>query len=131
MKTSSLTARWKSVLIGGLTGAVVFFILVAVRAQSTLTVAQFHANARAYVGASVQVTGLAKHIREESKTRNGVKVPFTTLDLYEVDSKGKQKNYYIYVSLPTGVFSSMPEDGVMASITGAIKWPYMVGAIDQ
>jgi len=130
MKTSVLTAWWKSMLIGGLTGAVAFFILVAARAQSILTVSDFHANAKAYVGSNVQVTGMAKNIRSETKTVNGVRVPRTVLNLYELDPKGKQKSYYIFVSLPTSAFSSMPVDGALATITGTIKWPYMIGAID-
>jgi hypothetical protein len=131
MKKIILPGRWKSVLIGGLTGVVVFFVLVAVRAQSTLTVSDFHANSKTYVGSLVSVSGLARNIRSETKKRNGVDVPFTTLNLYEVDSKGKQRSYYIYVSLPSSAFSASPADGVMATITGNIKWPYMIGAIDQ
>ena len=126
-----MRAYWKTICVGAASGAVAFAILTAVQAQTSLTVAQFHSNQKAYVGSSVTITGMAKNIRSETKKRNGIDVAYTTLNLYEMDAKGKQKPYYVYVSLPTSAFSGTPADGATASITGTMKWPYSIGAIDQ
>ncbi len=130
MKTKVPTQWCKAALIGGLAGAVVFFILAGVRAQSALTVADVHANSKQYVGTNVEVLGMANNIRSDTKTVNGRKVQYTKLNLYEVDSKGRKGSHYIYVALPTGNFTSMPVNGQMTSITGPLKWPYEIAAID-
>jgi uncharacterized protein YqjF (DUF2071 family) len=130
MKTNVLTPGRKTALIGGLSGALVFLFMAVVRAQTALTVADVRANPKAYVGSRVQVTGLVQNIRLEPKTVNGVQVPYTKLNLYLVDSKGRKGAYYIYVSIPTSDFTSAPVEGQMASITGPLKWPYMIAAID-
>jgi len=130
MKTKVPTQWCKAALIGGLAGAVVFFILAGVRAQIALTVAEVRADAKRYVGTNVQVTGMAQGVRSDTKKINGRTVPYTKLNLYEVDSKGHKGSHYIYVSLPTSDFTSTPVNGGMAAITGPLKWPYEIAAID-
>ncbi|MCX5785458.1 MAG: hypothetical protein NTX59_07200 [Elusimicrobia bacterium] len=130
MKTKVSIPWYKTALIGGLSGAIVFFILIGVRAQTALTVAAVHANSKLYVGTEVQVTGMVANVHSGTKTVNGHKVPCTRLNLYEIDSKGREGNHYIYVSLPTSDFTSMPVNGGMATITGPLKWPYEIAAID-
>jgi hypothetical protein len=131
MRTSIPSQAWKAVLIGGFSGAVVFFILSAAKAQTILNVADVHANPALYIGSNVQVTGIAKSIRLISKTGFGRKVPYTVLDLYEMDAKGRRGSHFIYVSVPTSAYSAAPIDGQMATITGTLKEPSMVGQIDQ
>lgn len=130
MTARILTPYWKAVLIGGLSGALVFSILSAVRAQSQMNVADVLTNPQLYIGKSVQVTGIAKDIRAVTYKVNGSKVPTTKLNLYEVDAKGRKGRHYINVAIPTSSFSSVPADGQMASITGLLKGPYEVGVIE-
>lgn len=124
--------KMKGILWGLLSGALVFLGLEAVRAQQqvVLTVAQYHSNSKLYVGRVVEISGMAKSIRNEMRRKDGQDIPYTKLNLYEVDAKGKKGNYYVYVALPTSQFRSLPADGDMATIIGPIKWPYEIGAID-
>jgi len=130
MRTSVATPWWKTAVIGGLSGTVVFVVLMAARAQTIATVSDVRANPKQYVGSSVQVTGLAQGIRTDTKLVKGSKVPYTKLNLYEVDAKGRKGSHYIYVALPTSDFSTTPVEGEMARVTGTLKWPYEVAAID-
>ncbi len=100
-------------------------------AQTVLTVKDFHRNSKAYVGGSVQISGLAYNIRQETKRRNGVDVAFTSFNLYESDAKGKKGKYYVFVSIPADSFKTPLVDGQPATITGPIQWPYQVGRIDD
>ena len=121
----------KTIIIGALAGAVTFFALSAVRAQSMLTVAQLRSNPKAYVGVGdVQVTGLASSIRSDTRRINGQDVPVIKLNLYELDSKGKKGSHYVYAVVPAKAFSSLPVEGGMATVTGPLKWPYEIAAID-
>jgi hypothetical protein len=121
----------KAVIAGALAGAVTFLALSAVRAQTALTVAQVRSNPKAYVGnGEVAVTGMASGIRSDSRTINGQVVPVVKLNLYELDSKGRKGSHYVYAVVPASQFSSIPVEGGMATITGPLKWPYEVAAID-
>lgn len=120
----------KSAAIGALAGAAVFFALSAVRAQAVLTVQQLHSNVRPFVGSTVQVTGLVQNVRTQTRSVGGQQVEFTMLNLYEQDSKGRKKEYYVYVSLPTSQFQTPPMENQMMTVTGPLKWGYMFAAID-
>jgi hypothetical protein len=121
----------KTVVVGALAGAVTFFVLSAVRAQTVLTVAQVRSNPKAYVGnGEVAVTGMASSIRSDTRKINGQDVPVIKMNLYELDSKGRKGSHYVYAVVPASQFSSVPVEGGMATITGPLKWPYEVAAID-
>ena len=121
----------KAVVVGALAGAATFLALSAVRAQTVLTVAQVRSNPKAYVATGVvQVTGLASSIRSDTRRINGQEVPVIKLNLYELDSKGRKGSHYVYAVVPADQFSSLPVEGGMATITGPLKWPYEVAAID-
>lgn len=121
----------KTLVVGALAGAVTFFALSGVRAQSVLTVAQLHKNIKAYVGnGEVQVTGIAQAIRSGTRKINGKVVPVTILDLYEQDAKGRKTGHYVFCVVPTSQLTTMPVEGGMATITGPLKWPYEIAAID-
>ena len=121
----------KAVVVGALAGAATFFALSAVRAQAVLTVAQVRSNPKAYVATGiVQVTGLVSGVRTDTRRINGEDVPVIKLNLYEQDSKGRRGSHYVYVVVPANQFSSLPVEGGMATITGPLKWPYEVAAID-
>ena len=122
----------RAALIGALSGALVFFALNAVKAQQSLTARDVHANPKQYVGSRVAVTGLASGIRAGTKWFNGQNVPCIKLNLYEVDPKKDRKgSYYIYVSLPSSAFHSVPNEGDTMTITGTLKWPYQFAMIDE
>jgi hypothetical protein len=122
---------FKAVVVGALAGAATFFALTAVKAQTNLTVAQVRSNPKAYVGnGEVAVTGMAWAIRSDSRTINGQVVPVIKLNLYELDSKGRKGSHYVYAVVPASQFSSLPVEGGMATITGPLKWPYEIAAID-
>jgi hypothetical protein len=121
----------KAALIGSLSGAVMFFALGALKAQTALTVADVKTNPKAYVGSSVSVTGLAWSVRSETKVKDGQPVPYVKLNLYELDKKGKKGSRYIYVALRASNFNSVPVEGQMATITGPLKWPYEIAVIDE
>jgi hypothetical protein len=121
----------KAIVVGALAGAAAFFALSAVKAQALLTVAQVRSNPKAYVGnGDVQVTGMASGIRSDTRRINGQDVPVFKLNLYELDSKGRKGSHYVYAVVPASQFSSVPVEGGMATITGPLKWPYEVAAID-
>ena len=79
-----------------------------------MTVADVHVNAKRYVGTSVEMLGMSENVHSETKMVNGVKISYTKLTLYEVDAKGHKDSHYIYVSLPTSNFTSMPVNAGMA-----------------
>ena len=121
----------KTVAIGALSGFVAFVALTAVRAQSVLTVAQLRSNPKAYVGnGEVAITGMASHIRSGTRKYNGQVTPVYMMDLYELDRKGRKGSHYVYAVVPTTQFTSIPAEGGMATITGPLKWPYEIAAID-
>ena len=121
----------KAAVVGALSGAVMFFGLGVLKAQTALTVAQVKANPKLYVGSSVQVTGLAWSVRSDTRKRNGQMIPYVKLNLYELDAKGRRGSRYVYVALPASAFTSMPVEGQMATITGPLKWPYEIAVIDE
>lgn len=101
------------------------------KAQTVLTVAQLRSNPKAYVGAgNVQITGLASGIRSDSRKINRELVPVIKLNLYELDSRGNKGSHYVYVVMPASQFTSVPAEGQMATITGPLKWPYEIAAVD-
>ncbi len=122
----------KSAAVGALAGALVFFALGAVKAQQVLNVADIHSNPKAYVntGNTYQVTGLASSVRTDTRYVKGQAVSYVKLNLYELDNKGRKGSHYVYVALPAANFASVPSEGQMATITGAMKWPYEIAAID-
>jgi hypothetical protein len=121
----------KAAAIGALAGGLTFFALGAVTAQTVLSVAQVRSNPKAYVGnGTVQVTGLAYGIRSDSRKLNNQAVPYIKLNLYEQDSKGNKGSHYVYVAIPASQFASVPAEGQLATITGPLKWPYEIAAID-
>jgi len=123
--------KYFSVVVGALAGALTFFALTAVKAQTVLTVAQLRSNPKLYVGVgTVAVTGMASGIRSDSRKINGQMVPYVKINLYELDSKGKKGSHYVYVAMPASGFSTAPVEGQMTTITGPVKWPYEVAAID-
>jgi hypothetical protein len=129
--TERQTSILKSAAIGALSGVVVFVALTAAHAQAVLTVAQLRSNPKAYVGnGEVAITGMASHIRSGTRKYNGQVTPVYMLDLHEVDAKGRQGSHYVYAVVPTSKFSSIPVEGGMTTITGPLKWPYEVAAID-
>jgi hypothetical protein len=123
----------KSVIIGAFSGALVFLALTAVKAQQTLTVRDLRSNPKAYVGNTVAITGLVANVRSEMRAPKGrtEKVPWTKLNLYEVDAKGKKGSHYVYVSLPSSSFTPTPNEGDQMTVTGPLAWPYEIAAIDQ
>jgi len=121
----------KTIIVGALAGAVTFFALSAVKAQSLLTVAQLRSNPKAYVGiGDVQVTGMASGIRSDTRRINGQNVPVLKINVYELDSKGRKGSHYVYAVVPSSQFNSIPAEGGMVTITGPLKWPYEIAAID-
>jgi hypothetical protein len=121
----------KAAVVGALAGAATFFALSAVKAQAVLTVAQVRSNPKAYVGSGeVAVTGMASNIRSDSRSINGQAVPVVKLNLYELDAKGRKGSHYVYAVVPASSFAALPVEGGMATITGPLKWPYEVAAID-
>jgi hypothetical protein len=124
-------SSFKTVVGGALAGAVTFLALGAVRAQSVLTVAQLRSNPKAYVGVGqVQITGMASGIGSTTRKINGQVVPAVKLNLYELDSKGRKGSHYVFAVVPASSFASVPVEGGMVTITGPLKWPYEVAAID-
>ena len=121
----------KAVLIGSLSGAVMFLALGVLKAQTALTVADVKMNPKAYVGTTVSVTGLAWSVRSETKSKNGQAVPYVKLNLYELDKNGKKGSRYVYVALRASNFNAVPIEGQMATITGPLKWPYEIAVIDE
>ena len=121
----------KTVVVGALAGAITFIALSAVRAQTVLTVAQLRSNPKAYVGnGEVAITGMASSIRSDKRRVNGQDIPVIKLNLYELDTKGRKGSHYVYAVVPASQFSSVPVEGGMATITGPLKWPYEIAAID-
>lgn len=121
----------KTLVIGALAGGVTFLALSAVRAQTLLTVAQLRGNPKSYVGnGDVQITGIAQSIRSGTRKYNGKVVPVTILNLYEQDAKGRKGSHYVFCVVPTSQFATTPVEGGMATITGPLKWPYEIAAID-
>lgn len=120
----------KAAAVGTLAGAAVFFALGAVKAQTALTVADVESNSRAYVGTTVQVTGLVQSVRSDHRRINGADVPYIKLNLYKLDKKGNKGSRYIYVALPASAFQTMPVEGQMMAVTGPLKWGYEIAAID-
>lgn len=121
----------KAVAAGALAGAVTFFALGAVKAQSLLTVSQLRSNPKAYVGiGEVQITGMASSVRNDTRKIDGQIVPVLKINVYEVDSKGKKGSHYVYAVVPASRFNSVPLEGGMVTITGPLKWPYEIAAID-
>ena len=118
--------------VGALAGVLAFGTLTAVKAQQNLTVAQVHHDPKAYVnnGQTYAVTGLAVNVRRENRRVSGRDVPYVKLNLYDVDAKGRKGSHYVYVALPVSDFQSVPVEGQMAVITGPMKWPYEIAAID-
>jgi hypothetical protein len=120
----------KTIVVGAAAGAAAFVALSAV-SQTVLTVAQVEQNSRAYVGTTVEVTGLVQSVRSDTRTVNGARIPYVKLNLYKVDAKGRKGTRYIYVALPADSFKGgMPVEGQMMSITGPLKWGYEIAAID-
>jgi hypothetical protein len=130
MNKNPAVSLFKSVGVGALSGALVFFALTAVKAQQTLTVNDLRANPKAYVGNTVAITGLVSGVRSDSKFVNGQKVAWTKLNLYDRDSKGRKGSHYVYVSLPAANFTPTPNEGDQMTVTGPLKWPYEIAAID-
>ncbi len=122
----------RSAAVGALAGVLAFGTLCAVKAEQNLTVAQVHHDPKSFVnnGQTYAVTGLAQSVRHKTRRIGGKDVPYVMLDLYEVDAKGKKGSHYVYVALPAADFQSVPVEGQMAVITGPMKWPYEVAAID-
>lgn len=120
----------QTVVAGALAGALIFFGLNAVKAQTVLTVAQVEANSKLYVGTTVQVTGLVSGVRSETRNVRGIATPYVKLNLYKLDNKGKKASRYIYVALPASSFQTMPVEGQMMAVTGPLKWGYEIAAID-
>jgi hypothetical protein len=121
----------KAAAVGILAGALTFFALTAVKAQTVLTVAQVRSNPKAYVGnGDVAVTGMASSIRSDKRRINGQDVPVLKMNVYELDNKGRKGSHYVYAVVPSSQFSAVPEEGGMVTITGPLKWPYEVAAID-
>ncbi|HXT00118.1 MAG TPA: hypothetical protein VN915_05550 [Elusimicrobiota bacterium] len=121
----------KTVVVGALAGVVTFLALNAVRAQTVLTVEQLRGNPKAYVGnGEVAITGIAKYIRSETRKYNGQVVPVIKLSLYERDKKGNAGSHYVFCVVPASQFSTTPVEGGMVTITGPLKWPYEIAAID-
>ena len=50
--------------------------------------------------------------------------------VYELDSKGKKGSHYVYAVVSASQFTSVPAEGGMVTITGPLKWPYEIAAID-
>src|SRR5947209_1894571 len=112
MSAISAKTNWKSIALGGLSGALVFDCLHWVMADpQSITVAQLHSNARAYVGTVATVTGLAYYIKSDTKMKNGQSVPYTKLSIYEIDAKNRKGKFYVWVSMPTSQFKYMPAEG--------------------
>ncbi|MBI3552336.1 MAG: hypothetical protein HY077_07445 [Elusimicrobia bacterium] len=129
---NAVSKPWKSLALGALSGALVFCALRVVMADpQSITVAQLHTNARAYVGTVATVTGLAYYIKPETRMKNGQSVPYTKLSVYEVDAKNKKGKYYVYVAIPTSEFKFMPAEGDSVAITGKIDWPKQVAEIAE
>jgi hypothetical protein len=126
----SQPSKLPPVAAGALSGLLVFLGLTAVKAQSVLTVAQLETNTRAYVGTTVQVTGLVQNVRNDTRRVNGKDVPYVKLNLYKVDGKGRKAARYVYVSLPAKDYQSPPVEGQMMAVTGPLKWGYEIAAID-
>jgi hypothetical protein len=124
------TVPLKAVAVGALCGLLVFLGLSAVTAQSVLTVAQLETNPRAYVGTTVQITGLVQNVRNDTRRINGKDVPYVKLNLYKVDAKGRKAPRYVYVSLPAKDYQTPPVEGQMMAVTGPLKWAYEIAAID-
>lgn len=103
----------------------------AASAQTVMTVAEFHRGAKQHVDTTVQLSGVAYNIRQEIKHRGGRDVPYTSMNLYELDGKGRKGKYYVYVSIPTSSLKGALAEGDAAVITGAIHWPYQVGRMDD
>ena len=122
----------KAAVIGALSGAIVFLALCGVRAQQGpgISVADLRHNPKPYVGTVVSVTGMANSVRSGEKWNGHEKVPCIKLNLYEVDAKGRKGSHYIYVNMPTSQYKFVPAEGQMVQITGPLKWPYEVAAID-
>jgi len=133
MTSRTSTFPLKSVFIGAFSGALVFLALTAVKAQQTLTVRDLHANPKAYVGNTVAITGLVSNVRSEMRAVKGQsqKVPWTKLNLYELDPKGRKGSHYVYVSLPAANFTPTPNEGDQMTVTGPLKWPYEIAVIEQ
>ena len=129
--TTSSRPPLKSAAVGAFCGALVFFALDALRAQTALTVAAVKADPKPYVGTKVSVTGVASNIRSGTKGKKDRKVPCIKLSLFEVDNKGKRGSHYIFVSLPTSAFRFIPNEGDLVAIEGTLKWPYEIAAIDE
>ena len=121
-------ASLKFVIVGALIG--ICFTLGAVKAQQALQVSDVEVNAKQYVGSVVQVTGMISGVRSETRNVAGQPVPYVKLNLYKVDNKGRKASRYIYVALPASSFQTMPIEGQMMAITGPLKWPYEIAAID-
>ena len=126
-----LFSSLKTLVVGALAGAVTFLALSAVRAQTVLTVAQLRSNPKAYVGnGDVAITGMASGIRSDSRKINGQMVPVLKINLYELDNKGRKGSHYVYAVVPASQFTASPVEGGMVTITGPLKWPYEIAAID-
>ena len=131
MKPTSWTSL-KAVIVGMLSGALIFFALDAVKAQQSLTVRDAHHDPKQYVNGRVSITGLASGIHADTKWVNGQKVPYTRMNLYEIDPKTNKKgSYYIWVSIPTSGFKFIPNEGDLVTIDGTLKWPYQFAMIDE
>lgn len=131
MNDRAALSSLKTVVVGALAGALTFFALSAVRAQSVLTVEQLRSNPKMYVGnGEVQLTGVASSIRSDTRKINGQLVPVFKINLYERDSKGRKGSHYVYCVVQASQFTSTPVEGGLTTITGPLKWPYEIAAID-
>jgi hypothetical protein len=118
-------------MIGAFSGALMFAALHLVTAQTVLTIQDFHRSSRSYVGTQVQITGLAYGVHQSIKRVNGVDVPYISLNLHEIDNKGRKGKYYVYVYLPASEMKTTINEGDRAAIAGTIQWPPMVGEISE
>jgi hypothetical protein len=123
--------NFKSIVCGAAAGVVAFFGLSALKAQTVLTVRDYHHNQKAYVGSQVEITGIATNIRQVTKRVNNQDVPYTSLNLNEQDNKGRKGKYYVWVSIPSRQFTTQINDGDPARIVGTMKWPYQIGMIEE
>jgi hypothetical protein len=125
-----MKATLRAAGIGMLSGALVFVGLRHLGAQTVLRVADFHRNSKAYVGTTIQVTGVAGSVKLENKKVGSDNVPYAKFCLYEQDSKGKKTKYYIWVSIPAESFQNPPKEGDDVTITGLAQWPDQIAKIE-
>lgn len=129
----------KSVLVGALSGALVFLLLGRSGAQAVLTVEDLHKTLRSYITdeahmQTIQVSGVAKSIVSKTIKKNGQDVPWLYMRIYAPNDK--KFKWYVGVSVPASAFAdrfgtiNAPTDGAPVTVTGPIYWGHEFASID-